>query len=169
MNLRHTVPSALLACCLLLYAALTLAQEEPRIGELSYLDKQFMAQQRALLEEMTTLNFGRRFNGQRDNDLELLQMLLDKRLVLPQQKQELQAMGVILGDLLAAELNLRWVIYEDKLGRSRALFDESGGTYLFPISMISRRREADNLTPVTEIYARASSIVTDNRPRLPYQ
>ncbi len=168
MNLQPAARTTLLALCLLLPCALAMAQE-PRIAELSYLDRQFMVQQRALLEELTATHFGRRFNGQREHDLELLQLLLDKRLVLPQQTQELQAMGVIMGDLLAAELNLRWVVYEDKLGRSRALEDALSDTYLFPMSMISRRREADNLTPVAEIYARAARIVADNRPQLPFQ
>ena len=169
MTLLATPRYILLSLSLLLFSVGAVAQEPPRIGELSYLDKQFMSQQRALLEEMTASNFGRRFNGQREHDLELLQLLLDKRLVLPQQTQELQAMGVIMGDLLVADLNLRWVVYEDKLGRSRALKDELSDTYLFPMSMISRRREADNMTPVEEIYARATRIVTDNRPSLPFQ
>ena len=37
-------------------------------------------------------------------------------------------MGVIMGDLLAADLKLHWVIYEDRQGRSRALRD--GERYL---------------------------------------
>ena len=145
-----------------------LAQEQPQIGELTYLDRQYMSQQRALLTELASRNFGRRFNGQRDNDLELLQRLLDDRLVRPEQVQELQAMGIIMGDLLAAELDLRWVVYQDKLGRSRALADDVTGTYLFPVTMISRRREADNQTPVKAIYTRARETVVKNRPALPF-
>ena len=159
----------LLALCILLSCAPSLAQEPARIGELSYLDRQFMAQQQALLEDLTTRHFGRRFNRQRDNDLELLQLLLDRRLVRPEQTRELQAMGVILGDLLAAELDLHWVVYEDNLGRSRALRDDISGTYLFPMTMISRRREVDDLTPVSEIYGRASGIIKDGRSNLPFQ
>jgi hypothetical protein len=143
------------------------SQEDPRIGELSYLDRQFMAQQRALLEDLVARNFGRRFSGVRDNDLELLQMLLDRQVVRANQTRELQAMGVdqtrelqamgvVMGDLLASEFALKWVVYEDHLGRSRALRNGDSDIYLFPITMISRRREVDNRTPVVDIYRKAA-------------
>ena len=160
---------SLLIFLLVLPGAVSLAQEEPRIGELSYLDRQFMAQQRALLEDLAARNLGRRFNGQRDKDLELLQLLLDRKLVRQDQAQELQAMGIIMGDLLAAEFDLRWVVYEDALGRSRALRDDVSDTYLFPVTMISRRRAVDNRTPVVDIYNRAGAIINDKRPSLPFQ
>jgi hypothetical protein len=169
MSLTDTARSLLLILFMLTPCTAALSQDEPVIGELSYLDRQFMAQQRALLEDLTTRHFGRRFNRERDNDLELLQLLLDKKLVRPGQTRELQAMGVVMGDLLAADLDLRWVVYEDHVGRSRALRDDVSGTYLFPITMISRRREADNRTPVAAIYAKASNIITDSRPALPFQ
>ena len=169
MTFETAARSLLLAFFALLVLPTALAQDEPRVGELSYLDRQFMVQQRALLEDLTARNFGRRFSGQRDNDLELLQLLLDRNLVRPEQTRELQAMGVIMGDLLASDLDLRWVVYQDKLGRSRALRDDVSGTYLFPITMISRRREVDNRTPVEAIYNKASRIITDNRPALPFQ
>ena len=160
---------SLLLLVLLLPGGVVQAQPEPRVGELSYLDQQFMAQQRALLEELAATNLGRRFNGQRDKDLELLQLLLDRKLVRSEQARELQAMGIIMGDLLAKEHDLRWVVYEDELGRSRALRDDVSDTYLFPVTMISRRRVVDNTTPVADIYTRASTIITEQRPGRPFQ
>lgn len=150
-------------------AANTTAQDEPRISDLSYLDKQYMSQQRQLLSEMAANNFGRRFNNTQENDLNLLQSILDKRLVKAEQTRELQAMGVIMGDLLASDLNLHWVIYEDSRGRSRALRDGDSETYLFPITMISRRWEVGNHTPVTDIYQRAREVITRSRPEMPFQ
>ncbi len=145
------------------------AAEAVDTGELSFLDRQYMTQQRALLEELSTRHFGAGFSGDRDRDLALLQRLLDQRLIRPDQTRELQAMGVIMGDLLAAEFGLHWVFYQDIQGRSRALRDGDSDTYLFPITMISRRREAGNDTPVAEIYRKASDIITSNRPTLPFQ
>jgi len=136
-----------------------LGQDNVRIGELSNTDLQYMAQQRATLDDLAARNFGRPFNGDRDNDLALLQALLDKRLVRPDQTRELQAMGVIMGDLLAADLGLHWVIYEDRMGRSRALRYKQSDEYLFPMTMISRRQESDNHTPVTAIYQKAYDIM----------
>ncbi len=165
---RHTFRRHLLALLLLL-AGTAAAVDDPETGELSFIDRQYMASQREFLEELTTRHFGSGFSGDRDRDLRLLQRLLDERLVRGDQTRELQAMGVILGDLLAAELDLHWVVYEDRMGRSRALRDGDSDLYLFPITMISRRREVDNRTPVDEIYRKARDIVLESRPPLPFQ
>ena len=164
-------PSLLLPATLLLLllGQVARADDTLRIGELSYLDRQYMAQQRELLEDLTARNFGRRFNGQRSNDLQLLQGLLDRGVVRNSQTRELQAMGVVMGDLLVADLGLHWVVYQDSMGRTRALRDGESDTYLFPVTMISRRREVDNRTSVAEIYGKARDIVLDSRPPLPFQ
>ena len=142
---------------------------DARISELSYLDNQYMAQQRALLADLVATNFGARFSGAKDHDLQLLQSLLDRGIVQPDQSRELQAMGIIMGDLLAAELDMHWVVYEDRLGRSRALRYQQSNEYLFPVTMISRRREADNHSPVTAIYQKAYDIIEPLRTPLPFQ
>ena len=167
-----TTPRVLLSLSLLLSLAVspwTQAQDEVRIGELSYLDRQYMLQQRELLADLVSREYGRQFNGQRDNDLQLLQRLLDDRVVRNEQTRELQAMGVVMGDLLAAELGLRWVVYQDRLGRSRALRYKNSDNYLFPITMISRRREVDNRTPVADIYDKAVQSMRAATPQLPFQ
>jgi hypothetical protein len=145
-----------------------LAQQPARFEELSKLDLAFMDEQRALLNNMAAINLGRRFGGERDRDLDLLQTLLDRRLVRPDQTRELQAMGIIMGDLLSDEFNLRWVVLRDNVGRSRALRYLESDFLLFPVTMISRRWEAGDQTPVAEIYRKASDIVTSS-PDLPYQ
>jgi hypothetical protein len=145
------------------------AAQEATVSELSYLDRQWMAGQRALLEDVTRRHFGRGFSGDEESDLHLLQLLLDRRLVREDQTRELQAMGVIMGDLLAANLGLDWVVYRDELGRSRALRDGDTDNYLFPITMISRRREVGNRRPVAEIYAGARAIIREGRPPKPFQ
>jgi len=160
--------------CLFLLLGLSLsswvlAQDEARISDLSYLDRQFMQQQRDLLDDMAARNFGRQFSGERDRDLALLQRMLDTGLVRKDQTRELQAMGIIMGDLLAADLGLQWVVYEDSLGRSRALRYQSSDNYLFPVTMIARRREAGNDTPVAEIYRKARDSITAVIPPLPFQ
>jgi len=167
MSGKYLVCALLLASMVVIPVAM--GQDTVRIGELSYLDRQYMAQQRETLSELVKRNFGRQFTGSKENDLELLQLLLDRRLVRPEQTRELQAMGVIMGDLLARELDMHWVVYEDTLGRSRALRYRDTDNYLFPMTMISRRREADNRTPVTEIYRKAYDIIAPLRPDRPFQ
>jgi hypothetical protein len=145
------------------------AQQAPTIGQLSYLDLHYMEQQRTTLDDLARARLGRQFSGSKGRDLALLQALLDKELVRGDQKRELQAMGVVMGDLLAVELNLHWVIYEDPLGRSRALRYRDTENYLFPMTMISRRREAGNLSTVDHIYQRAVDIIKPQLPTLPFQ
>ena len=139
------------------------------MGDLTNVDWQFMAQQRETMQDLAMMNLGRQFNGDRNLDLELLQALLDKQLVRPDQVRELQAMGVIMGDLLAAELGMRWVLYEDNVGRSRALRYQKSDILLFPITMIARRREAGNMTSVVEINQNASNIIAKSTSAFPFQ
>ncbi len=140
-----------------------------RISSLTEVDHQFLAAQKQQLEDLSSLHLGRRFNGQKDNDLSVLQALLDRRIVKGHQRQSLQAMGIIMGNLLAKELDLHWVIYEDKKGRSRALRYKETDNYLFPMTMISRRREVGNDTPVREIYDKAAQIMRESKPALPFR
>jgi hypothetical protein len=167
-NIRLHI-AILLAMALMLPALRVAAAGEPRIAELSSLDKQYMTQQRELIADLAALELGRRFNGNPDNDLQILQLLLDRRLVLPDQTRELQAMGIILGDLLAADLGMDWVVYEDPQGRSRALRYQQSDEYLFPVTMISRRREVGNQTPVAVIYQKARDIIEPLLPAQPFQ
>ena len=153
----------------LLLATGNLAFAEVEIGELSYIDKSYMQQQRERVAQLSERNLGRKLSGTRDNDLDILQQLLDRKLISGDQTLELQALGVIMGDLLAEELGLDWVIYEDKLGRSRALRYQQTDNYLFPITMISRRREVDNTETVTEIYQRAKASMAAVIEPLPFQ
>ena len=160
------------AICSLLLSLWTVpgnAQDALRISDLTPIDRRFMTEQREYLTDLAERQYGRGFNGNKDNDLQLLQRLLDDGLVSGEQTQALQGMGVIMGDLLAVEFDLHWVIYEDRLGRSRALRYQQTDNYLFPITMISRRREVDNRTPVTEIYTKAASTISAAIPALPFQ
>jgi hypothetical protein len=145
------------------------AQQDITITELSNVDRQFMAQQRTLLEDLAAINLGRSFSGEPEADIALLQALLDRKLVRPEQTRELQAMGLALGDLLARELDMHWVVYEDSVGRSRALRYRESDNYLFPMTMISRRQQAGNTTPVAEIYRKAYDIIDSAREPLPFQ
>jgi len=162
-------PLLQVALLALLLATGGLALAEVEIGELSYIDKTYMQQQRERIAQLSERNLGRKLNGTQDNDLDILQQLLDRKLVTAEQTLELQALGVIMGDLLASDMGLDWVIYEDKLGRSRALRYQQTDNYLFPITMISRRREVDNTETVAEIYQRAQASMAAVIEPLPFQ
>ncbi len=160
---------ALLAALLLWLPLPAVATDlESRVEELSQLDLTFMQQQRQLIRDIAGQQLGRYFNGELDNDLALLQELLDKRVVKGSQTKELQAMGLIMGDHLQAELGLNWVVYVDRVGRTRALRYREGDHYLFPMTMIARRREVGNEEPVIAIYARARDKMLRSIPGNPF-
>ena len=70
----------LLAAALSLLANLAIAaQDNVRITPLSETDGLYMAQQRASLNELAEAELGRSFNQNKDNDLQILQLLLDRR------------------------------------------------------------------------------------------
>lgn len=142
--------------------------DELVVEEMSRLDRQYLERQRSTIDDIAAFNFGTRFSGDKDRDVALLQRILDEGLVENDQTRQLQAMGVILGDLLAADLDMDWVIYKDELGRSHALRYRQTDNYLFPVTMISRRREVDNTTPVAEIYRKAEEAMREAIPSLPF-
>jgi Domain of unknown function (DUF3806) len=173
MKLPHRVSIATTALVMLLTAAFlnqrAAAQEVPEITELSYVDNQYMQEQRDALDTLARNSLGRQFKGETESDLKLLQALLDEKLVRPDQVRELQGMGILLGDLLANDLDMHWVIYEDRRGRSRALRYKNSQEYLFPVTMISRRQTVGNDKPVAEIYDKAYAIIDPLRSQLPFQ
>jgi Domain of unknown function (DUF3806) len=145
------------------------AEQEYRLGKLGPVDTQFMEQQRARIDELARFDLGKQLQGDKANDLGILQTLLDRRLVRADQTLELQAMGVVMGDLLASELNMEWVIYEDRYGRSRALKIKYSDNFLFPITMISRRAEVGADVQVEKIYGKALELMKAHRQALPFQ
>lgn len=145
------------------------AEETLRVSALTTIDRDFMAEQRRRINDLASFNFGRQLRGDKANDLDILQLLLDRRLVHAEQTLELQAMGVVMGDLLAEELGMHWVVYEDRLGRSRALQLGRSEHYLFPITMISRRAEVGAEVNVRAIYDRAVALIEPYRVPLPFR
>jgi len=169
--MKFTFSFAVLAALLLTATpgAVAALEKPPVIEKISVIGSARMTSQRALIDDLVSRNFGSGFNGNKTHDIALLQRTLDRNLVTSDQTPELQAMGVILGDLLAQELGMHWVTYQDQLGRSKALRYRDSQNLLFPITMISRRIEVGNRTPVAEIYQKAYDIIAARKRPLPYQ
>ena len=126
-------------------------------------DEAYLEKQYELLQDIANSELAKRFKGEKAHDLELLQKLIDSRVIKSDQRRELQAMGVVLGRTLAKEYELRWVIFRDSVGRSRALQIDETKRVVFPMTMISRRLEVDARANVQEIYAKASRIIEYTR------
>ena len=129
-----------------------------RIGPLTHSDERLLSQQRSVVDELARRHVGSPVTGGTANDLRILQELLDQRVLQPDQTYELQALGVVLGDVMVAQLDFSWVVVEDELGRSRALRLEESDDMVYPVTMISKRVEADVRFTVDELYAKARTI-----------
>ncbi|MDX9873788.1 MAG: DUF3806 domain-containing protein [Spongiibacteraceae bacterium] len=139
-------------------------EEGWRTETLSQVDRTWMDGLKQRVDDIARTRIGQQLRGDA-SDLELLQRLLDERLIPADDTETLQGMGVVLGEQLQRDLGLSWTIYIDRLGRSRALEIPGTNEFLFPVTMISRRVEAGAEANVQEIYDRAREIVTEVRNR----
>jgi hypothetical protein len=125
-----------------------------RTDPLTPLDQRYMEERRQELNSLVQISMGRNFGHGRDSDLRLIQDILDRKLVKPDETAQLQAMGIILGEHLRRENGLRWVIYSDAKGRSRALEVPAKDEFLFPVTQISSRVRVGADVDVQAIYQR---------------
>ena len=99
------------------------------------------------------LDIGHRLHTDK-SDLPVMQRILRLRKIQRTDVASQQALGLVFGDILAKELDLDWVIYQDdeatckKKGlryescKSRALRYKDSNIVIFPVTMISRRYKA---------------------------
>ena len=166
----HYLANQMGKLCLLglltMYSALCAGQDTDlgvRIEPLTAIDQQFMSDQRVRVEQLAN-RLGRNLSGQAIRDIDTLQRLLDDGLVPSTDTLSLQAMGVVFGDLLGSQLGMRWIVYRDNAGRSRALSHRDTDVTLFPMTMISRRYQSGSTRRLQSLY---DETVANTRPQLP--
>jgi hypothetical protein len=151
---------------LLVYAPLSVAQTpdfDVVIEPLTAIDRQFMDDQRQRVEQLAN-RLGRGLTADVDRDLDTLQRILDDSMVRADDSLTLQAMGLVFGDLLGQQLDMDWVVYRDRKGRSRALRYREMDIFLFPVTMISRRQQGGSDRRLKQLF---EELVDDTRRQLP--
>lgn len=140
-----------------------------RAEPMSPTDRHYIKNQVASINDLAGRHFGRQINGQKSNDIKIMQRLLDEKIVRSVDVQKLQAMGIILGILLQSEYGLKWIVYVDINGRSRSLqvpnFDKE---FIFPTTQISRKAEVGIKVNVAEVYKILEQSITDIRNKPPF-
>lgn len=164
MCTQRTFATSLLLALSLLLTIVTAQAEEFIVRPLTKIDKDYLALHTDRLDELIRRHYGRQLQGNPENDLELLQLVADSKLIPQDDTPLLQAMGYILGDLLREKYQLRWVVYIDKLGRTRALEEPRTKTYIFPTTLISRRLAVGATADVKKIYSDTEAIVRKQNP-----
>lgn len=143
--------------------------KEISIQELGWMDQSRMEQEVASVDELAQTKLGSTLH--RDlGDLQLLQRLVDGKWISRDDYKTQQALGVVLGNVMLADFpnTLEWKIYEDKIGRSRALCVKKTAECLFPVTMLSRRMELGSVPNVRKIYDDALLLIEKHLPKLPY-
>lgn len=138
--------------------------QDPKLDSLSRIDREYMQEQRETVDDLARRYLGERLRGDA-TDLDVIQRLLDRQRVSRDDTQTLQALGIVLGDLLAKQEALDWVVYVDRRGRSRALQIPGTREVIFPVTMISRRYETGLEVDVEALYRRAREIAASVRHR----
>jgi Domain of unknown function (DUF3806) len=139
------------------------------IKELGWMDKNKMEQEITELSELTKTKLGTPIRKDL-SDLDTMQRLVDKNVVEQDDYETQQAMGLVLGNLILADFpnTFEWKIYEDEIGRSRALCVKKTSDCLFPITMLSRRMEVGTKPDVKKIHIDAIMRMEKHLPKLPY-
>lgn len=129
---------------------------EDHFRELGVTENRMLRRQRDLVDDLARRNVGSELTGHSLDDLRILQKILDSDVLASDETFALQALGVALGDVIAAQLGLRWVVFEDELGDSRALRLGSSEIVIFPVTMISKRVERDLDVRVQELFEKTA-------------
>ena len=149
-----------LAFTTITYAATASAAVE--IDDLSWLEQWQTDKQVEVINDLGRAKLGQPVRGNKD-DLELIQRIIDRGLIAKDSIEQQQALGAVLGNLMAQEFNLQWKSYEDSHGRSRAICIPNTEQCLFPITMLSRRMQVGLLPRVERIYTETESMITQYR------
>ncbi len=156
-----------LLCCFWLVSVAHADSKPPQVTPLGWLDRNHLENQVARIDELTRRHLGSPVRGD-SSDLALLQHIVNRGLIQKDERQLLQAMGAVFGNVLQQELGMSWMVYEDKKGKSRALCVAGTQDCLFPITMLSRRMEVGLLPNVQEIYDYCVELITPYLPEDAY-
>ena len=123
---------------------------DARVVPLSEAEKDHLMRQREIVARAARER-GRVISGAR-SDLEVLQLLVDRSVFDDEQPYELQALGVVLGDVAANQFGYEWIAYLDEVSRTRALRNKETGQVVFPVGAISQRIESGIAVDVEALF-----------------
>ncbi len=173
MDCRITAPSSRRRALINSLKEVTTTNEAPAakmtFQKLSPDHEKRLATQRALVLSAVRFRYGTdRFTGT-TNDLPVLQRLLDDRVFTKEKTDELQAMGVVFGDVLATELGLHWELVTDEYGTDPVLRYETRPIQVAPLTMISKRVEDDKEIDLVDLLEGVRETLHDMKDSADYR
>lgn len=121
---------------------------------LSEEENNWISNQRQSVEEMLSASpaaLNKLVEGDSSAKLSVLEAILKTGLLTSKHTFQLQGMGIILGEILAEDANMNWMMLEDEYGTSPCLTVPGTSITLFPQTMISKRVENGELVDVFEM------------------
>jgi len=85
-------------------------------------------------------------------DLSIIQKVIERELIARSDTKSWQNLGIVFGDMLAKELDLHWVSYEDELGESKALRWRRSMNFVFPVTLFSKRIQFNQPLDALQIF-----------------
>lgn len=122
-----------------------------KFTELAKSDVALLEQQRAVVATAARQRHGTPALTKTKADVAVLQRLLDDKAFAKVQTYELQCLGVVLGDVLASEFPLRWVMVTDKYGTDPTLRFKETTLQINALTMISKRVERGETIDVSAL------------------
>ncbi|PCK10178.1 MAG: hypothetical protein COA42_00880 [Alteromonadaceae bacterium] len=141
----------------------------PKVRALNTVNERFLIGQRQSIDSLVRENFGRTLAQPGKGNMGLLQRIVDNKTIDRGDKKELQALGVVLGDIFVSKHKiLSWYVYEDELGKTHAVCIKDSTHCLFPITMLSRRMEVGLKPSVERIFNKGMDEISEFLPKVPY-
>ncbi|WP_075187393.1 DUF3806 domain-containing protein [Teredinibacter haidensis] len=174
--MKHLIPLLVLFLSLPGYAVdsdiadkvLANSHSGPKLRPLNWLNQNFMDKQRKSINALTATHFGKQLQGD-SRDILLLQRLVNEQVIETKDTLLLQALGVVLGDVLVTEQeSFQWVVFEDDIGATQAVCVNDSTHCIFPITMLSRRMEVGLKPDVHKIFNSAIAEMYPYLPKVPY-
>jgi hypothetical protein len=125
---------------------------EQRITALNESDQKRLRDQRAVVERYLGSEDSKEKYRTAAGKLGTVRAFLQGEVFKPDQKYELQCLGIVLGDVFVQDMGMEWIMVEDEYGRDPAVRLPNTTIILYPMTMISKRIERGEKIDVFELY-----------------
>jgi hypothetical protein len=127
-------------------------QPEQKITALNEADQKRLRDQRAVVEKYLGNDDSKGKYKTAAGKLGTIRAILQANVFKPDQKYELQCLGIVLGDAFVQDMGMEWIMVEDEYGRDPAVRLPNTTIILYPMTMISKRIERGDKVDVFELY-----------------
>jgi hypothetical protein len=141
-------------------------QPEQKITALNEADQKRLRDQRAVVEKYLGNQDSKEKYKTAAGKLGTIRAILQGNVFKPDQKHELQCLGIVFGDVFVQDMGMEWIMVEDEYGRDPAVRLPNTTIILYPMTMISKRIERGEKVDVFDLYNGAAAQVEALKDKL---